>query len=101
MNYEDDEPLEDALTIDVVESISDLPQMSKAKTDQKNSCKKSRRKIRCDSDDESCENVSFRLESNFRQITLFTNKSKYKIGEKGIIILFIFSNALSCYIYKN
>ena len=88
MNYEDEEPLVDALTIDVVESISDLPQMSKAKRDKKNSCKKSRRKIRCDSNDETCENVSFRLESNFRQITLFTSKSRYKIGEKGIIILF-------------
>ena len=59
--------------------------MSKAKTDETNSCKTSRTKIRCDSDDEICANVSFRLESNLRQITVFTSKTRYEIGETGIL----------------
>ena len=70
--------------IEVVESMNDLPQMTKSKADETNSCKKSRRKLRCDAGDESCANVSFRLGSNFRQITIFSRKSQYMIGETGI-----------------
>ena len=49
------------------------------------SCKNTKKSLNCESNHQNCTNISFRLGSSLRQITVFTSKLQYKIGETGKI----------------
>ena len=77
----EDDRLQETLTIEVVESTND------SKTaENTNSCKHTKKNLNCKSNHENCTNISFRLGSSLRQITIFASKLQYKIGETGNIL---------------
>ena len=89
---------QDSLTIEVL-TYSNFSDAISAQNSKEN-CKTTKQMLKCKLDHEICNTLSFRLGSTLRQISLFTSKLQYKIGETGKIS--IISPAINCISeYKN
>ena len=78
---EEDDNLQETLTIEVLGDKNDTWPVKNTST--RNACKTSKRSLTCKSDHNNCTNISFRLGSSLRQITIFTSKLQYIVGDTG------------------
>ena len=83
---------QDSLTIEVLTYLNYSDAISAQNS--KENCKITKQMLKCKLDHEICNTLSFRLGSTLRQISLFTSKLQYKIGETGKIS--ILSPAINC-----
>ena len=83
---------QDSLTIEVLENSNYSDAISAQNSKQ--NCKTTKQMLKCKLDHEICNTLSFRLGSTLRQISLFTSKLQYRIGETGKIS--ILSPAINC-----
>ena len=83
---------QDFLTIEVLTNSNYSDAISAQ--NYKENCKTTKQMPKCKLDHEICNTLSFRLGSTLRQISLFTSKLQYKIGETGKIS--ILSPAINC-----
>jgi len=83
---------QDSLTIEVLENSNYSDAISAQNSKQ--NCKTTKQMLKCKLNHKICNTLSFRLGSTLRQISLFTSKLQYRIGETGKIS--ILSPAINC-----